>query len=832
LIGGSETDTASYFGSENGVTVDLSAGTGQGGDAEGDTLDSIENVKGSSKDDHLIGNSIINKLDGGDGNDTLTGGEGADELIGGIGADTAKYEGSSAGVTIDLSAGTASGGDADGDNLSGIENLVGSSQDDYLTGDGGDNELEGGSGFNALDGSEGDDVLVGGKDGNVLVGGDGIDTLTGGAGSDILITGSLVDASAGGEWFGTETVKGNGGGDYIVLNDHDGSDFTLEGGNTADRISLMPHMAGKSQAADGSLPLFTIAGGTYEMKNSYVYQYPGTEIVMQNIDKNIRENENGETYKNFLYNDPSGLRLKFSLYSEALFIKGNYGGKSFYITINGFQDGDYGIQLTEHHVGDTVDFYDRSNSFRYIVDEAGVAANEEQLRRIADISDSLTLTSDLQIVQPQQRMASFAAFASTAPASLNADKLVVQVSGSSGDDNLVGTDIKERFIGSDGKDVIDAMGGDDTLNGGTGADIMYGGAGNDTYQVDDVGDIVSEESNFVDQGGIDTVSTQLNSYTLNTYFENLTFNGSGGFVGTGNSLNNVITGSFDNDVLTGGAGADTLLGGAGNDRIVYDAADLAANVNGGADSDTLVVVGGSLPTGFNLVASAFEQAEWQQTDNAGQSWSTIVGRYNSNWQITSSSTKFDNGIEREMLHDYTAPINWQSRQLDYAAPSAGGALIYDYFVFDDLSNRDTSYDTDLATAYKSIRNDYNAAGDRTYLHFVFEDNSGRDTTLDYTTDIVWQSQRNDYDASGFRTYNYYVFDDGTSRDTSLDNTAGVVWQSLRQDYGVNGAMNYQYYVFDDNTSRQVVIDAANQFSWNTQVTNYNAAGQVVEFFQT
>jgi hypothetical protein len=300
----------------------------------------------------------------------------------------------------------------------------------------------------------------------------------------------------------------------------------------------------------------------------------------------------------------------------------------------------------------------------------------------------------------------------------------------------------------------------------------------------------------------------------------------------GNWDDDLLHGGIGNDILDGGAGSDTLDGGAGDDRIIYDAADVAANVVGGADSDTLVVVGGNLPTGFDLVASAFEQAEWQQTDNTGQSWSTIVGRYNSNWQITSSSTILDSGVDREMLYDYTSPISWQSRQLDYAAPADGWALTYDYLIFDDLSSRDTSYDTDLATAYRSIRNDYDATGLRTYLYFVFEDKTGRDTTLDYTTDIVWQSQRNDYDAMGFKTYNYLVFDDGTSRDTSLDNTANVAWQSLRQDYDVNGHMNYQYYVFDDNTSRQVVIDATDQFSWNTQVTNYNAAGQAVEFFVT
>src|SRR3546814_8834206 len=66
----------------------------------------------------------------GDGNDTLIGGSGADTLIGGAGSDTASYAGSSGGVTVDLAAGTGSGGDAQGDTLSGIENLTGSSQGD------------------------------------------------------------------------------------------------------------------------------------------------------------------------------------------------------------------------------------------------------------------------------------------------------------------------------------------------------------------------------------------------------------------------------------------------------------------------------------------------------------------------------------------------------------------------------------------------------------------------------------------------------------------------------------------------------------------------------
>ena len=83
LKGGAGTDTASYTGSMMGVMVDLAAGTGMGGDAEGDTLDDIENVTGSGHDDTLYGDARKNALDGGEGADMLRGGAGADTIDGG-----------------------------------------------------------------------------------------------------------------------------------------------------------------------------------------------------------------------------------------------------------------------------------------------------------------------------------------------------------------------------------------------------------------------------------------------------------------------------------------------------------------------------------------------------------------------------------------------------------------------------------------------------------------------------------------------------------------------------------------------------------------------------
>ena len=76
-----------------GVQVNLAAGTGTGGDAQGDTLTQIENLVGSAFADRLYGDAGVNALNGGAGDDTLRGGVGGDALDGGDGSDFANYQG-------------------------------------------------------------------------------------------------------------------------------------------------------------------------------------------------------------------------------------------------------------------------------------------------------------------------------------------------------------------------------------------------------------------------------------------------------------------------------------------------------------------------------------------------------------------------------------------------------------------------------------------------------------------------------------------------------------------------------------------------------------------
>lgn len=100
LHGGLGVDTALYRNSSSGVSVDLSSGVGNGGDATGDILIDIENINGSNFNDILIGDSKNNvlfghsgsdRLIGNNGNDVLVGGAQADILVGGSGIDRFSY---------------------------------------------------------------------------------------------------------------------------------------------------------------------------------------------------------------------------------------------------------------------------------------------------------------------------------------------------------------------------------------------------------------------------------------------------------------------------------------------------------------------------------------------------------------------------------------------------------------------------------------------------------------------------------------------------------------------------------------------------------------------
>ncbi len=100
----------------------------------------------------LAGNAGNDILNGGGGSDTLMGGPGADTLDGGADIDTADYHLETGPVGVNLT-NNANSGQAAGDTLTNIENVIGTSFDDILTGNAAANQLTGGDGNDTLEGA-------------------------------------------------------------------------------------------------------------------------------------------------------------------------------------------------------------------------------------------------------------------------------------------------------------------------------------------------------------------------------------------------------------------------------------------------------------------------------------------------------------------------------------------------------------------------------------------------------------------------------------------------------------------------------------------------------
>lgn len=285
-IGGSGNDTINYSGSGGGFILDFENGLFSGGDAEDDTLEEIETVIGSNFNDTIIGSNEAetfyggagdDTLNGNAGNDVLAGGAGADILQGGAGQDVVSYEDSNAAIMVDLVNQVASGGTADGDQISEFEGAIGSDYADTLIGDEGANILRGGAGA---------DIIFGGGADDIIEGGAGIDTLDGGTGNDTLdysnsaaavsvnlgqglatggdaeadnftnfenISGSALNDTLIGD-AGDNIILGNEGDDYILATS--GADV-IHGGAGADTLDF----SNATESLTADLGTFSFAGG-------------------------------------------------------------------------------------------------------------------------------------------------------------------------------------------------------------------------------------------------------------------------------------------------------------------------------------------------------------------------------------------------------------------------------------------------------------------------------------------------------------------------------------------------------------------------------------------
>ncbi len=180
--------------------------------------------------------------------------------------------------------------------------------------------------------------------------------------------------------------------------------------------------------------------------------------------------------------------------------------------------------------------------------------------------------------------------------------------------DVLGYHVAPHFAPTSGPDYLVGTPGNDVLDGGPGADLMFGGLGDDTYVVDNPGDIVGE----LPGQGTDTVqlheSGAFFAYTLPANVENLVMMSGG--AATGNDLDNVMTGSAQNDVLDGGRGADTMIGGAGDDTYFVDNPGDKVIENPGEGTDWInTSVSYTLPANVENVALDFGAGSLTVTGN-------------------------------------------------------------------------------------------------------------------------------------------------------------------------------------------------------------------------
>lgn len=158
----------------------------------------------------------------------------------------------------------------------------------------------------------------------------------------------------------------------------------------------------------------------------------------------------------------------------------------------------------------------------------------------------------------------------------------LEVTGTTGDDLLLGSDCADRIAGLGGDDIIDARGGSDIVVGGAGNDRVFGGAGHDRIDAGAGDDIVfGGAGNDVIHGG--TGNDSLHGSDGNDTI----FGGAGRDVITGGDGDDIIDAGEGDDVVDGGSGDNIIDAGAGDDTVTAGDGDNTVLAGDGSDHVTL-----------------------------------------------------------------------------------------------------------------------------------------------------------------------------------------------------------------------------------------------------
>ncbi|MEM1299600.1 MAG: Hint domain-containing protein [Pseudomonadota bacterium] len=247
--GDTDIDVIDYSDEANGVVVTYTgdeAGTASGIGTGTDTFVEIERMVFTDERDAInaASDTVGVTLDTAGGNDFVEGGQGADSLDGGDGIDELSYADSEDPVNLDVGAGTATGGNAEGDEFVNFEDFTLTDGNDTFTGGDGDETVDGGLGDDSLDGGDGDDSIDGGAGDDTITGGDGDDTMAGGDGDDTVAIGpetgdDSIVGGEGGEDDGGDTIDVQipvGGGFDVIYSGGDDEAGTINIRNQDDIV--------------------------------------------------------------------------------------------------------------------------------------------------------------------------------------------------------------------------------------------------------------------------------------------------------------------------------------------------------------------------------------------------------------------------------------------------------------------------------------------------------------------------------------------------------------------------------------------------------------------